>query len=360
MNKRPWFYAPILQPILIIWGLALLLVWLFWRSISAYLDQEYHIADHLSQEPLWRIGAVVETWLYDGRDDIGKWGADIGKTLLQTYAPDSANTNNINTDNINASNINTNTLGANKANINTINAITTNAASTHASNMNTTITNLSTPVANAKITLQTGDTVFFMGDSLMQGVAPFVQKTLQKHGINSINLAKQSTGLAYPAFFDWNKTLDDTLTKHKIAVVMVFLGGNDMQDMNDHGKRLVFGTDEWSALYAKRVQGVLDSADAHGALVVWAVVPNMQKGKMAQRAPVLRDLIGKIVHDNQQIVVDTRQALGETGMQFLPSTTIDGKMVRMRAADGVHMTAKGYASVANALIDTLILPPLNP
>lgn len=63
--------------------------------------------------------------------------------------------------------------------------------------------------------IRSGDKVFFAGDSLMQGVAPFVQKSLkQQYGIESANLSKQSTGLSYPSFFDWPKTIEETLKKH--------------------------------------------------------------------------------------------------------------------------------------------------
>ncbi len=59
----------------------------------------------------------------------------------------------------------------------------------------------------------------------MQGVAPFVQKSLkQQYGIESANLSKQSTGLSYPSFFDWPKTIEETLKKHpEISVLAVFL-----------------------------------------------------------------------------------------------------------------------------------------
>ncbi len=65
----------------------------------------------------------------------------------------------------------------------------------------------------------------------MQGAAPFVQKSLkQQYGIESANLSKQSTGLSYPSFFDWPKTIEETLKKHpEISVLAVFLA-NDPWD----------------------------------------------------------------------------------------------------------------------------------
>src|SRR5690606_4259438 len=65
------------------------------------------------------------------------------------------------------------------------------------------------------VTLQAGDEVFFAGDSLMQGVAPHLANTLLKRfNIKSINLSRQSTGLAYPGFFNWPQTIQSTLESH--------------------------------------------------------------------------------------------------------------------------------------------------
>ena len=84
-----------------------------------------------------------------------------------------------------------------------------------------------TPPAN--IVLGQGDKVFFAGDSMMQGVAPFVERSLKKqYGIQSVNLSKQSTGLSYPKFFDWPNTIEQTLKQQTdIRLLVVFLGPND-------------------------------------------------------------------------------------------------------------------------------------
>ncbi|HCR6473330.1 TPA: DUF459 domain-containing protein, partial [Shigella flexneri] len=77
----------------------------------------------------------------------------------------------------------------------------------------------------ANIVLGQGDKVFFAGDSMMQGVAPFVERSLKKqYGIQSVNLSKQSTGLSYPKFFDWPNTIEQTLKQQTdIRLLVVFL-----------------------------------------------------------------------------------------------------------------------------------------
>ncbi len=84
----------------------------------------------------------------------------------------------------------------------------------------------------------------------MQGVAPFVQKSLkQQYGIESVNLSKQSTGLSCPSFFDWPKTIEETLKKHpEISVLCVFSFRTTCGF--PVGKRyLKFASDEWAQEY---------------------------------------------------------------------------------------------------------------
>lgn len=75
-----------------------------------------------------------------------------------------------------------------------------------------------------KIQLHRGDTIFYVGDSLMQGVAPHLQRLLyRQYGINGVNLSKQSTGLAYPGFYNWPDVVEETLSTHpQIRLVIAF------------------------------------------------------------------------------------------------------------------------------------------
>ena len=53
------------------------------------------------------------------------------------------------------------------------------------------------------VTLRPDEQVIFVGDSLMQSVAPLMQKALLKEqGIRSVNLSRHSTGLVNTAYFN--------------------------------------------------------------------------------------------------------------------------------------------------------------
>ncbi|MGC6633391.1 DUF459 domain-containing protein, partial [Escherichia coli] len=76
------------------------------------------------------------------------------------------------------------------------------------------------------VILSPKDKVLFAGDSMMQGVAPLLKRQLQTdYNISSIDLSKQSTGLAYPKFFNWPQTIANRLASDdSIKLLVVFLG----------------------------------------------------------------------------------------------------------------------------------------
>jgi len=64
--------------------------------------------------------------------------------------------------------------------------------------------------AQAPIPLNANDRILLVGDSLMQGLAPHLITSLKrKYQVESMDLSKHSTGLTYPAFFDWPATVED-------------------------------------------------------------------------------------------------------------------------------------------------------
>lgn len=200
-----------------------------------------------------------------------------------------------------------------------------------------------------KIILQKNDKVFFAGDSLMQGVAPFVQKYLKQHyGINSINLSKQSTGLAYPSFFDWPKTIEQTIIKDpSIRVLVMFLGPNDPWDMPnpEGGKYIKFKTPEWEQIYQSRIERILSFTQSHNVKVIWLGIPYMKTKKLNEGMVYLNQLLEKTLSNNV-FWLPTNGLLSNNTNNYVDSIIIDQKMQRVRSKDGIHFTLTGQKILA--------------
>lgn len=204
-----------------------------------------------------------------------------------------------------------------------------------------------------QFTLTKSDEIFFAGDSLMQGVAPHVQKYLQQnYHIKSVNLSKQSTGLAYPSFFDWPKTIQETLSSNKnIKILVVFLGPNDPWDMPNPkgGVYLKFKSPEWEAIYRSRIAKIIQTAQQYNVSVMWLSPPNMSKASLNEQMIYLNQVIGDEVEKNKAFHIDTRAILGSINNVYSDYLVKDHQSIKQRSADGIHFSTSGQKTIAEEI-----------
>lgn len=217
--------------------------------------------------------------------------------------------------------------------------------------------------AGSLASLAAGDEVFLVGDSLMQGVAPHLANSLRKrYQIKTVNLSRQSTGLAYPGFFNWPKTVADTLAREpNIRLMVVFLGPNDPWDMpQGKGKPFLrFKSPEWELAYRARIDAVLEQARQHRVQVIWVGPPNMNQPRLSAAMAYLSGLYQQQAALYGQHFVSANPFLGYPDEQF--SFTVqaaDGKRVKVRYDDGVHFTITGQKMIAAQVLSLISFPGL--
>ncbi|WP_444757509.1 SGNH/GDSL hydrolase family protein [Pseudomonas sp. A014] len=211
--------------------------------------------------------------------------------------------------------------------------------------------------------LAAGDEVFLVGDSLMQGVAPHLANSLRKrYQIHTINLSRQSTGLAYPGFFNWPKTVADTLASApKVRLMVVFLGPNDPWDMpQGKGKPFLrFKSPEWEVAYRERIDAILEQAREHNVQVIWVGPPNMEKSRLSTAMSYLSGLYQERTQQFGQHYVSANPILGYPDEQFSYTVqTPEGKRVKVRVDDGIHFTITGQKMIAAQVLSLISFPVL--
>jgi hypothetical protein len=200
------------------------------------------------------------------------------------------------------------------------------------------------------IGLQAGDRILLVGDSLMQGVAPHLITALKRnYQVESMDLSRHSTGLTYPAFFDWPATVKAAFELEDYQAVIVFLGANDPWDMNLQGKYVRFGSARWQEVYRARVNRIIQTAAEHGARLVWLGVPPLGREDLIGKEPPLNEIYASEAQKYPLFArfVATAPSLSEDGNSFTKFMELPERgSVMVRTDDGVHFTTQGQKLLA--------------
>ncbi|UVK83695.1 DUF459 domain-containing protein [Pseudomonas sichuanensis] len=342
-----------------------LLFWLNQDSIRLYCQQKYHQSCEiplLGQLPAWRFGAQLTAALEQGRDSVI---AQLQEAQQQVAGP----LPEVLPAPMPVVTVNLETPAALAQPLPATPVALPAPAPQHA--LPPQVAVAAPPAAPAPTLLQpgtvvslaAGDDVLLVGDSLMQGVAPHLANSLRKrYQIRTVNLSKQSTGLAYPGFFNWPKTVAETLAHEpNIRLMVVFLGPNDPWDMpQGKGKPFLrFKSPEWEVAYRARIDSILDQARAHNVQVLWVGPPNMEKPRLSTAMGYLSDLYQQQTALYGQHYVSANPILGYTDDGFAATVlTPEGKRVKVRVDDGIHFTITGQKMIAAQVLSLISLPGL--
>ncbi|MDI4497439.1 DUF459 domain-containing protein [Moraxella nonliquefaciens] len=317
-------------------------IWIMQKSINAYYLQTYHKPSPLNliNSPLWQKGGNIGDELYAFYDAIAGSIGNINQSMIDEF-----NNNHAYTPAYKAQ-------MAQKARQEQLYQEQQRRLKAQTLKENQTRNEL-----EQSLTLNKNQKVFFAGDSMMQGIAPHMQKHLQDLGVDSVNLSKQSTGLAYPKFFDWNNTIKNTLqSDSSIKVLIVMLGANDPWDMPDkQGRYLKFNSQEWALEYQARMKDILDFAKQRQVGVIWVTPPNMKKSKLNEQMIHLSDVMMDELNRHNVKVIDARPIMGGHDNIYNDYLEKDGKNIKMRSGDGIHFSGDGQRILAKEVQSYLII-----
>jgi hypothetical protein len=191
-----------------------------------------------------------------------------------------------------------------------------------------------------------------IGDSLMATVGPTLRTSIVSELKGQANLVtKVGTGLARPDFFDWQKTLRDTASRHRYDSIFIMLGTNDGQSIVDHGSPVPYGTRRWVTLYRERLNQFMTTACSQAKQVYWLGLPPMRENKLHRKAEMINILVRNVVgkHDCMQFI-SLKPALVDDDGSFTAYVRQDSQDIKVRSSDGIHFTQKGSQMVANYVL----------
>jgi hypothetical protein len=151
-----------------------------------------------------------------------------------------------------------------------------------------------------------------------------------------------ASGLERPDVFNWFEHVSEVLRKEKPRAVVVMFGGND-----DHGfmtglpkgKEVgAFGSVSWTAEYRRRVAAIMDTVTRSGAFLIWIGLPITDDADQTRRFDAINAIVQPEAAKRPGRVsyLDTYFFFAVDGGYAQFVETDSGRLVRMRADDGVH------------------------
>jgi hypothetical protein len=196
-------------------------------------------------------------------------------------------------------------------------------------------------------------TIALVGDSMMAvGLSSTLLREAPKYkDLTLVKAFKSGTGLARPEVFDWQTEYPAMLGSAKPYVVIVAIGANDGQGFVVGKTVYPFGTDGWKDIYKQRVEAFLAMLEANGATVVWLGLPPMKSDVYDERIAEVNRIDYAAVNANPQAIwFSTAGIVGDAKGQFQDFGQVRGQTVRLRQADGIHLSDDGAVPIAVKLL----------
>jgi uncharacterized protein len=202
--------------------------------------------------------------------------------------------------------------------------------------------------------------VALAGDSMMAvGLSSeLMREAASDSHLKIVKAFRSGTGLARPEVFDWMTQYPAMLGAEKPDVVLVAIGANDGQGFVVDGKVLPFGSDGWSKVYQQRVADYLAMVGAGGARVVWVGLPPMRVASYDDKMAAINKISYTVVSQSPTAVWwNPVPFVGDEMGRYREYAPI-GKNgnVRLRQADGVHLSDEGASLLTSALLKWLDPP----
>jgi uncharacterized protein len=194
--------------------------------------------------------------------------------------------------------------------------------------------------------------VAIVGDSLAAGLGYFAERVFRPRLVTVSGQGRISTGLARPDYFNWPFTMRRIVDRFDPDLVIVMLGENDHQSLQDvHGNReeLIL-TAGWPPAYRDRVLAMMRIATSRGAKVVWAGLPISADYRLREHSRRQNDLFEFAASISRDVVYfDSWDRFRDPAGGYTAYYREGNRVILIREGDGLHFNAVGYTLVAREI-----------
>jgi hypothetical protein len=215
-----------------------------------------------------------------------------------------------------------------------------------------------TPRKKLRIWIAGDSLVIVPGESVLRAIAG----NRAFDAVDAID-GRIASGLERPDVFNWFTHIREVMETRKPRAVVVMFGGND-----DHGFMTgipegrevgTFGSPTWRREYRRRVATVMDTVTSRGGHLVWIGLPISRDSEQTLRYDLINTIVQTEAAKRKGRVsyLDTYFFFaGEDGGYAQYVEDAAGKLVKMRADDGVHFERPAGDLIAEKVLERLAEP----
>ena len=199
-------------------------------------------------------------------------------------------------------------------------------------------------------------TVLEIGDSLGEDLGIGMENALAASPQVHLEAdAVGDTGLSNQGYYNWPVHLESELQEYHPQVVVIMLGGNDMQGFVNGTAIESVGTAGWKAAYTARVGEMLDEATAAAAKVVWVGMPIMESpsfsGEMAELNSIYQSQVKG--HEGATYFASWSLFANSAGQYVGTKPGPNGETLVLHDPDGIHLDGDGCNLLGRAVVAEL-------
>jgi len=193
--------------------------------------------------------------------------------------------------------------------------------------------------------------VLATGDSMIQIVDTYLARRLEPGGgVDVRSDARISTGISKPGLLNWPRHAAAQARRFRPRATVVFLGANDGFDLRSDGRRVKCCGRTWSREYARRARRMMLSYAQGGTRrVYWLLLPQAREGFFRRAYPAVNRGLRRAARGVEKVRLVHLNELFTPGGRYRDFIRYEGRRVRARQADGVHLSPAG-ASIAASIV----------
>lgn len=219
-----------------------------------------------------------------------------------------------------------------------------------------------TPPKRQRFTAAKPLRIWMAGDSLAVVPAESILREVAGRPIRPVGKieGRLSTGLERPDVYNWFARVREVMRKEKPNAIVVMFGGNDdhgyMTGLPEGESISSFGSQAWRQEYRHRVATIMSTATRSGAFVVWVGLPITKDPEQTRRYDTINAIVQAEAakRPGRASYLDTYFFFaGKDGgyAQYVEDGA--GRLVKMRADDGVHFDRAAGDLIADKVLERL-------